>query len=388
MFHTTKGGSTLTAKKVVQILYPGDKGAENPFLFGCAENELGIRELVESHGHELVTLNDQNDLYDHLDMNVLIGTPFYPPSPDGYVLRELLREKETPNLELLLTAGVGSDHYDRSIAAERGLTIAEVTGSNVVSVAEHTVMQMLILVRDFLPAYNDVVEGGWNIGNDVVRSHDIEGKTVGIVGAGRIGQRVAKRLKPFDVRTLYYDAAGELPGDVEAACNMHYCAFEALLFSSDIVTIHCPLIDGVTRGLFNREKLELMAKGFQDRRQAWERIPSEHRDERIQPIGPYLLNTARGAIVERDDLVEALQDGTIAGYAGDVWSPQPAPADHPWRYMKNHAMTPHTSGTALEPQARYAAGVYEMLEQFFNGKRLPRENLIVEKGEIPNPHKA
>ncbi len=105
----------------------------------------------------------------------------------------------------MLTAGVGSDHIDLAAAAEHNVTVAEITGSNVVSVAEHAVMQILVLVRNFIPAYKQVVEGRWDLGEIAAKSHDLEGKTVGIVGAGRIGQRLAIRLRAFDVPMLYYD---------------------------------------------------------------------------------------------------------------------------------------------------------------------------------------
>src|SRR5208282_4742232 len=188
--------------KVVVVLYPGGRYAkEVPKLLGCAENALGLRPMLEAGGHEMVALTDTGaELDKHLPTaNVLIATPFWP----AYMTRE--RIARSPNLKLLLTAGVGSDHFDLKAAAERGITVAEITGSNVVSVAEHVVMQILALVRNFIPSYQEVIAGGWDIGKIAARSHDLEDKTVGIVGLGRIGQRVAARLKPFDVRTFYYD---------------------------------------------------------------------------------------------------------------------------------------------------------------------------------------
>ena len=96
--------------------------------------------------------------------------------------------------------------------------------------------------------------------------------------------------------------------------------------------------------------------------------------------GAYIVNTARGKICDRDAIVRALESGQLAGYAGDVWFPQPAPQDHPWRTMPHHGMTPHTSGTSLSAQARYAAGTREILECHFAGKPIREEYLIVEGG--------
>ena len=188
--------------KIVAVLYPGGIAAkETPELLGCSENALGIREMVEARGHELVALTDpESGLDEHLPTTeVIIATPFWP----AYITKE--RIDQAPNLRLLLTAGVGSDHFDLAAAAQRNITVAEITGSNVVSVAEHVVMQMLTLVRNYIPAYQEVIDGGWDIGKIAAKSHDIEGMTIGIIGMGRIGQRVAARIKPFDVNTFYFD---------------------------------------------------------------------------------------------------------------------------------------------------------------------------------------
>src|SRR3989449_9262231 len=98
--------------------------------------------------------------------------------------------------------------------------------------------------------------------------------------------------------------------------------------------------------------------------------------------GAYLVNTARGKICDRDAVAGALESGQLAGYAGDVWFPQPAPKDHPWRTMPHHGMTPHTSGTSLSAQARYAAGTREILECWFEGKPIREEYLIVDRGTL------
>jgi formate dehydrogenase len=98
--------------------------------------------------------------------------------------------------------------------------------------------------------------------------------------------------------------------------------------------------------------------------------------------GAYLVNTARGLICNREAVVRALESGQLAGYAGDVWYPQPAPKDHPWRTMPHHGMTPHISGTSLSAQTRYAAGTREILECFFGGRPIRDEYLIVDAGKL------
>ena len=339
--------------KVVAVLYPGGSAADNPGVLGCTENALGLRESLEEEGHELVSTTEREGepLLEHLrDADVLITTPFWP----VYVTKEMLGEAE--GLKLILTAGVGSDHVDLGEAAERGITVAEITGSNTVSVAEHAAMQILVLVRNFIPAYNDIVEGGWNIGEIAAGSHDLEGKTVGIYGAGQIGQLIAARLKPFDVKMLYYKRS-RLGTVEELSLGIRYATLNEMTAECDVIVIAAPLTPE-TEGLFDRETLFNMKRGA------------------------YLVNIARGAIVEKDALVEALEEGHLGGYAGDVWDPQPAPPDHPWRTMPNHAMTPHVSGTTLEAQKRYASGIHDSLMAFIEGRPIRDDYVMVADGEI------
>ena len=338
--------------KIVAVLYPGGDAADNPDVLGCADNALGLRDSL-GDDHEIVSTIEREgeELLGHLwDADVLITTPFWP----LYVTKEMLGEAS--ELKLIITAGVGSDHVDLGEAAERGITVAEITGSNTVSVAEHAVMQILALVRNFVPAYKDVVDGGWSIGEIAAGSHDLERKTVGVYGAGQIGQLIAARLKPFDVETLYYKRS-RLGTTEELYLGMRYATLDELLEECDVIVIASPLTPE-TRGLFDREALFGMKRGA------------------------HLVNIARGAIVEREALVEALEEGHLAGYAGDVWDPQPAPSDHPWRTMPNHALTPHVSGTTLEAQRRYASGVRDSLENFIQGQPVRDDYVMVSDGEI------
>merc|ERR1719270_1675364 len=211
----------------------------------------------------------------------------------------------------------------------------EVTFCNSISVSEHVVMHILALVRNYIPSYKQVVNGGWNIADCVSRAYDVEGMKVGTVAAGRIGLAVLRRLAPFDVKLAYCDRH-RLPESVEKELNLQYFASpQEMVPHCDVVTINCPL-HPETEHLFDRELLSTMKRGA------------------------YIVNTARGKICDRDAIARALESGQLAGYAGDVWFPQPPPPDHPWRTMPNQGMTPHTSGTTLSAQTRYAAGVREI----------------------------
>jgi formate dehydrogenase len=325
-------------------------------LLGSVSGELGLRRYLEGLGHELVVTSDKdgdNSEFDrHLaDAEIVISQPFWP----AYLTEE--RIERAPELKLALTAGIGSDHVDLDAAIKHGITVAEVTFCNSISVAEHVVMMILSQVRNYLPSYKWVIDGGWNIADCVQRSYDLEGMHVGTVAAGRIGLAVLRRLAPFDVHLHYFDKH-RLPAEVEAELNLTYHAtVQDMVPHLDVVTINAPL-HPETRGLFDDELIGTMKRGA------------------------YLINTARALICDRDAIVRALQSGQLAGYAGDVWFPQPAPADHPWRTMPHHGMTPHISGSSLSAQTRYAAGTREILESYFSGRPIRDEYLIVDGGAL------
>jgi formate dehydrogenase len=220
--------------------------------------------------------------------------------------------------------------------------IAEITGSNVVSVAEQVVLNILALVRNYIPAYKQVLDGRWDIAEIAAKAHDLEDKIVEILGMGRIGQRVCERLKAFNVKMLYYDQF-PLHTVEEYVLGARFASKEQLVEHSDVITINTPLTPK-TDAMFDRNLIFSMKKGA------------------------YLVNTARGKIVDTTSLVEALEVGQLAGYAGDVWYPQPASKDHPWRHMPNHAMVSHYSRTTLKAQARYSNGIRDCLSRFLENR--------------------
>jgi len=205
-----------------------------------------------------------------------------------------------------------------------------------------------------------IERGDWQVSDIARNAYDLEGKVVGTIGAGRIGYRVLQRLAPFNCKELLYYDYSALPA--EAASGVKARRVEDLkdfVSQCDVVTVNCPLHEG-TRGLVNADLLKHFKKG------AW------------------LVNTARGAICDKDDVAAAVKSGQINGYAGDVWNVQPAPKDHPWRTVKNplgggNGMVPHYSGTTLDAQARYAAGTKSILENYFDNKPQDPGNVIIGK---------
>ncbi len=341
-------GQTVPSPKSIDFT-PGE-------LLGSVTGALGLRTYLEGLGHTLVVTSDKEGpdsvLDQHLhDAEIVISQPFWP----AYLTAE--RIARAPKLKLAVTAGIGSDHVDLDAAIAHGITVAEVTFSNSVSVAEHVVMMILGLVRNYIPSYQWVVKGGWNIADCVARSYDVEGMHVGTVAAGRIGLAVLRRLKPFDMHLHYFDRH-RLPESVEQELGLTWHpTVQDMVGVCDVVTINCPL-HPETENLFDAAMLSKMKRGA------------------------YLVNTARARIVDRDAIVAALESGQLAGYAGDVWYPQPAPKDHPWRTMPYHGMTPHISGTSLSAQARYAAGTREILECWFEERPIRDEYLIVDGGKL------
>ena len=342
------GGQTMPTPAEIDFV-PGE-------LLGSVSGRLGLGAFIERRGHSLVITSDKdgpNSVFERelSDADVVISQPFWP----AYLTAD--RINKAPELKLAITAGIGSDHVDLRAAIDRDITVCEVTYCNSISVAEHAVMQMLSLVRNYIPQYQLVVNGRWDIADAVSRSYDIEGMSVGVVGAGRIGLAVLKRMKPFDV-SLHYTDRHRLPTQVEEELGLTFHSdVESLVKMCDVVSIHCPL-HPETEHLFDEKLISKMRRGS------------------------YIVNTARGKICERNAIAKALEEGQLAGYAGDVWFPQPAPKDHSWRTMPNHAMTPHTSGTSLSAQARYAAGVREILENWFDGSPIREEYLIVQGGRL------
>jgi formate dehydrogenase len=190
------GGQTLPSPSSIDFI-PGQ-------LLGSVSGELGLRTFLENGGHEFVVTSDkdgENSVFDRelVDADVVISQPFWP----AYLT--VGRMAKARNLKLAITAGIGSDHVDLQAAIEKGVTVTEVTYCNIISVAEHVVMMILSLVRNYIPSYQWVIKGGWNIADCVQRSYDVEGMSVGSVAAGRIGLAVLRRLYPFDMDLHYTD---------------------------------------------------------------------------------------------------------------------------------------------------------------------------------------
>ena len=293
-----------------------------------------------------------------VDAEVVISQPFWP----AYATAELIAK--APKLKLIVTAGIGSDHTDLQAAMNRGITVAEVTYCNSISVSEHVVMMILSLVRNYIPSHDWVVKGGWNIADCVERSYDVEGMQRRHGGGGphrargaaphEAVRREAALHRPAPAAGV--GRAGTRP-HVPPRTSSRWCGSA----TSSRSTARCI---PETEGMFNDALIAKMKRGA------------------------YIVNTARGKICDRDAIVRALKSGQLAGYAGDVWFPQPPPRNHPWRTMPHEGMTPHISGSSLSAQARYAAGTREILECWFDRRPIRNEYLIVDRGQLAGHRQA
>jgi phosphoglycerate dehydrogenase-like enzyme len=225
---------------------------------------------------------------------------------------------------LIQQPSVGYQQIDVGAATERHIAVANVAGANDVAVAEHTVMAGVALMRELLQVDREVRAGGWP---QLTRSHfELAGKTWGIVGFGRIGRQVAKRLHGWDAEVIYHDAVRAEPA-AEATLGVAYASLDELVERSDVISVHVPLTES-TRHLLDAGRIARMK-------------PSAH-----------LVNVARGEVVDEAALLSALRSGAIRGAALDVFEREPLPAGHPLTGLDNVILTPHTAGTVREALIR------------------------------------
>ncbi len=236
-----------------------------------------------------------------------------------------------PSLKLVQVGSAGTDRIDVGALAEMGVRVANGGGGNAVAVSEHTVALMLTVCRKLDIQFASVNAGRWS--SDLQKwsssARELTGKAVGIVGLGRIGQEVAKRLRGFDCTLYYYDAAPR-PGELERTLGVARLALDELLMTSDVVTIHVPLTER-TRRLIGARELGLM-----------------------QPTA-FLINVGRGPVIDEAALIEALTEGKIAGAGLDVLEQEPTDPGNPLLHMENVAVTPHLASFAKEANDRSLA---------------------------------
>jgi phosphoglycerate dehydrogenase-like enzyme len=260
------------------------------------------------------------------------GTPeFYEKAGDAeYFLgsaRQIGNEffRAAPKLKLVHLTSAGYDRVDIEAARKAKVPVANNGGANAIAVSEHAIMLMLAVLKKLVNFHNAVVAGKWRVGDMVdaaSRVHEVSGKTLGIVGLGNIGKKVARRAAAFDMKVQYYDVR-RLTEEQEDALGVRFVLLNELLQSSDVVTLHVPLTDA-TRNLMSGSQFAMM-----------------------KPTA-VLINTCRGPVVEENALATALTSGQIAAAGLDVMVEEPPKANHPLFTLPNVTLTPHSAGPTWE----------------------------------------
>ncbi len=280
------------------------------------------------------------------------GTPeFTAALPDaayyvGFPRAEINNEffKAAPGLKLVQLISAGYDRLDVAAAKRAGVPVANNGGSNAVAVAEHTLMLMLAVYRKLSWHHANVVAGKWRVGDFAShRLYELEGKTLGIVGLGTIGKKVARRAAAFGMRILYYDIV-RLAEDAEDALGVRFVLFPELLRTSDIVSLHVPL-NAVTRNLIGARELAMM-----------------------RPAA-VLINTCRGPVVDETALHAALTGGRIAAAGLDVMVEEPPVANHPLFALENVTFTPHMAGPTWDNWFKAFRNAFDNVQRVARGER-------------------
>lgn len=255
-----------------------------------------------------------------------------------------------PRLKLVARCGIGIDSVDLVSATKHGIMVTNVPDAMTDAVADYCMGLLLSLARHIHVGYSCMQQGGWAEYPGV----ELRGKTLGLVGFGRIGQAVATRALGFGLHIAVHDpwmqsliATGNLDDHVASlASRVQWLALSDLLEQSDFVSIHAPNTPE-TRHMINRQAFAKMRPGA------------------------YLINTARGALVDPDALMQAVRTGQIAGAAMDVYEQEPLPVDHPLRSTPNLLLTPHNAFNSREAAVRMSIGCYEPIVDILEG-RVPK----------------
>ena len=244
------------------------------------------------------------------------------------ITRESLARAD--RLKVIGRAGVGVDTIDVEAATERGIAVLTAPSGNTTSAAELTLALILALVRRIPAADRSMKEGAWD--RKRFNGTELRGKTLGLVGAGRVGSEVARRARAFGVRVVAFDPF--LTPDRARSLEVELAELDDVLREADILSLHVPLTDA-TAGLISAEKLAL-----------------------VKP-GAFIVNVARGGVLDEQALATALAEGRIAGAALDVFETEPLPRDHPLRSVENAVLTPHLGASTAEAQRSVAVEIAE-----------------------------
>ena len=269
------------------------------------------------------------------DTDFYMGFARIPLGPDFY--------RAAPKLKLVQLISAGYDRVDIEAARKAGVPVSNNGGANAISVAEHTLLLMLGVLKKLAWQHNNVVAGKWRVGDFAeTRLYELSGKTLGIVGLGTIGKKVARRAAAFDMRIQYHDIV-RLTEDQEDALGVRFVLFQELLRTSDVVSLHVPLTDA-TRAMMGAREFAAMK-------------PSA-----------FLVNTCRGPVVDEAALHQALTSGRIAGAGLDVMVDEPPAVTHDLFALDNVVITPHMAGPTWENWPRAFRNAFDNIQRVAAGR--------------------
>ncbi len=271
------------------------------------------------------------------------------PEADAFIVRAGPCPRQlmdaAPKLKVIGKHGVGVDNIDIPAATARGIPVFSTPGTNAEGVAEMALAFMLALARALPQAHRAVVENNYLAGRAAYLAVELEGKTLGLVGLGRIGSRLAQKCAlAFSMRVLAYDPYVTQTPAVPGAEIQMVRSLDDLLREADFVSVHVPLTPE-TRGLLSTRQFAQMKRTA------------------------YLVNTSRGPVVDEDALVAALKEGQIAGAGIDVFAQEPTPAQHPLFGLPNVILSPHVAGQTIESMQRMARAVVSGVLAVLHGER-------------------
>ncbi len=252
--------------------------------------------------------------------------------------------RAAPKMRLIQLISAGYDRLDVEAAKKAGVPISNNGGANSIAVAEHTILLILAVLKRLVQHHNNVVAGKWRVGGiDEIGAYEASGRTLGIVGLGNIGKKVARRALAFDMHVQYYDIV-RLTEDQEDALGVRFVLFDELLATSDVVSLHVPL-NQTTRSMMSTAQFALMRKDA------------------------IFINTCRGPVVDETALHRALTSKTIAAAGLDVMVEEPPQDKHPLFSLPNVTITPHTAGPTWENWTKAFRNAFDNIQRVASGGR-------------------
>ena len=313
----------------------------------------------------LVTGPDLDPKAEKLAIDHGYRTVHTPPYADSAVISEHLRTSgaiaivsrmgridegvmvAAPQLRVISKHGVGVDNIDLAAAAKRGIPVLAATGANAVSVAEHAIALLLAVVKRILPLDAGLRDGRWE--KPGYQGRELAGATLGLMGMGAIAQATARMAKGFGLKLIGYDPYAK-DGVFDDLGVLRCDRFDDLLANADILSLHCPLNDH-TRSIVDADAIGKM------------------------PKGSYVINTARGGLIDEAALLAAVQSGQLAGAGLDTFATEPPASDHPFWTEPRIVMTPHIGGVTREASARVGIEAVNGILQILEGKPVPPERI-------------